>query len=278
MPELPEVETMRRGLAPIIGGVIRTVEKPRCKRKPISVKPGWPQLRKKLVGQRVARIDRLGKRVILVTDGELRLVIEPRMTGLVALDEVPTQQHLRLRISLQDAAAPQMLFWDRRGLGTLRLFTAEEFAEQLGPERIGPDALDCALADFRDRLGESRRAIKVALLDQKAIAGIGNLYASEMLHRAAIAPQLACHELTPTQWRKLHRAMQTILQNAILYEGSTLGDGTYRNALNQSGEYQNHHKVYDREGEACGRCKTHEITRIVQAQRSTFYCPNCQAC
>lgn len=276
MPELPEVETMRRGVEPIVGGRVTAVEKPRCRLKPISVQPGWRQLRQKLVGQHIARIDRRGKRLIIVAVNELRLVIEPRMTGLVALDEVPNKEHLRLRLALEDAQAPQLLFWDRRGLGTVRLLTPEQFELQLGPHRIGPDALECTPAEFRAQFETSRRAIKVALLDQKAIAGVGNLYASEMLYRARIAPQTPCNEITVPQWRKLHTAMQKILAAAIQYEGSTLSDGTYRNALNESGGYQKHHRVYDREGEPCGRCKF-PIARIVQAQRSTFFCPNCQA-
>ena len=269
---------MRRGLAPIVGGVITAVQKPRCKAKPISVKPGWPQIRRKLVGTKVARIDRRGKRLIVVNDAELRLVIEPRMTGLVALDEVPSQQHLRLRLLVEGSSAPQMLFWDRRGLGTVRLLTPEEFETQLGLERLGPDALECSLKEFRNRLESSRRAVKVALLDQKAIAGIGNLYASEMLYIARIGPMAECRELETADWRRLHAAMRKILQTAILYEGSTLSDGTYRNALNQAGKYQNRHRVYDRAGQACIRCRNQRITRIVQAQRSTFYCPGCQAC
>ena len=269
---------MRRGLAPIVGGVITAVQKPRCTAKPISIKPGWPQIRRKLVGTRVARIDRRGKRLIVVNDGELRLVIEPRMTGLVALAEVPSQEHLRLRLLVEGAKASQMLFWDRRGLGTVRLLTPDEFETQLGPEHLGPDALECSLTEFRKRLASSRRAVKVALLDQKTIAGIGNLYASEMLYLARIGPMLECRELETPDWRRLHAAMQKVLRTAILYEGSTLNDGTYRNTLNKAGEYQNHHRVYDRAGESCASCQNHRIVRIVQAQRSTFYCPGCQPC
>ena len=129
---------------------------------------------------------------------------------------------------------------------------------------------------LRERLGHSRRAIKVALLDQRAVAGIGNLYASEMLHVATFHPAAHCHRLNSEQWTRLHAAMRLVLEEAIRYEGSTLSDGTYRNALNESGGYQVHHRVYDRTEQPCPTCGRGTIQHIVQAQRSTFFCPQCQ--
>ncbi len=116
----------------------------------------------------------------------------------------------------------------------------------------------------------------MALLDQRALAGVGNLYASEILHTAGIHPQARCDRLRRGDWQRLHAAMRSVLKEAIRFEGSTLGDGTYRNALNQAGSYQNHHRVYDRAGETCAVCGRAQVERIVQAQRSTFFCPRCQ--
>lgn len=130
---------------------------------------------------------------------------------------------------------------------------------------------------FREKLGGSRRAVKVALLDQRAVAGIGNLYASEILHLARLHPTQSCDRLTRAQWQAVADATQAVLTDAIRYEGSTLGDGTYRTALNREGGYQNHHRVYARAGERCQRCKNGgEVVRIVQAQRATFFCRGCQ--
>src|SRR4029077_20463859 len=140
----------------------------------------------------------------------------------------------------------------------------------------GPDALALSADELRQRLDRSRRAIKVALLDQRAVAGIGNLYASEILHLAGIHPAKRCDLLTPAQWAEIRARMLEVLELAIRHEGSTLSDGTYRNALNQSGGYQNHHRVYDRAGESCTSCGNAAIVRIVQAQRATFFCPACQ--
>ncbi len=116
----------------------------------------------------------------------------------------------------------------------------------------------------------------MALLDQKLLAGVGNLYASEVLHAAGIHPGEACSSLGTDDWHRVAECLLAILNEAIRYEGSTLGDGTYRNALNQDGNYQNHHRVYARAGQACLSCTTGHIVRVVQAQRSTFFCPRCQ--
>ncbi len=130
--------------------------------------------------------------------------------------------------------------------------------------------------DWQARLAATQRAIKVALLDQKLVAGIGNLYASEILHVARIHPQRRGDQLKRSEVRRLSAATQSVLATAIRYEGSTLGDGTYRNVLNQNGSYQNEHRVYARAEERCPTCRRDSIRRIVQAQRSTFFCPRCQ--
>ena len=168
-------------------------------------------------------------------------------------------------------------FWDRRGLGTLQLLSDEQLTARYGSDDIGPDALEVTPNLLRQRLGKSRRAIKVALLDQRAVAGIGNLYASEILHVARVNPQLPCAELSSARWQRIADATRHVLEEAVRYEGSTLSDGTYRNALNQAGSYQNQHRVYDRADEPCPRGCRSVVQRIVQAQRSTFFCPKCQA-
>jgi formamidopyrimidine-DNA glycosylase len=301
VPELPEVETMRRGIEPIVGSLIEAVERPRCSRRPITISPAFATLKRRLVGRRVVAVERAGKRVVIRLDGDDgpgdghpgggdRLVIEPRMTGLVLLADPPTAEHLRLRIHLSENSRAgsqrggaalaggqrQLLYWDRRGLGLVRLVDPDEFQRLYGPGKLGPDAMQLSAAVLAERLAPSRRAIKVALLDQKALAGVGNLYASEILHVAGLHPLLRCDKLRDDDWPRLHRAMRLVLGAAIRYEGSTLGDGTYRNALNQRGSYQLHHRVYGRGALACLTCGQSAVTRITQAQRSTFFCPQCQ--
>jgi len=278
MPELPEVETMRRGIAGIVGSRIVDIERCRTSARPIQLTPSGARFDRRLTGRTITAVDRLGKRVVVRLDDGIAVVFEPRMTGLVLLGDPPTREHLRLRIQLRSAAVPrhqELLFWDRRGLGLVRALDAKELDKFYGPDRLGPDALDISSEQTRERLAGSRRAVKVALLDQHAIAGIGNLYASEILHLAKIHPARPCNRLNWDDWQRVHNNMRKVLLTAIRYEGSTLSDGTYRNALNKEGGYQNHHRVYDRAGQPCPTCRR-EIVRIVQAQRSTFYCPQCQ--
>jgi formamidopyrimidine-DNA glycosylase len=265
---------MRRGILSIVGRRITAAERVPCRKRPIAVEPPPSAMRKRAVGRRVAAVDRIGKRVVIRLEGGESFILEPRMTGLVLLADPPTREHLRFRLTLDDGRT--VYFWDRRGLGSVRLLSDRQLAERYESGALGPDALTISLDDFRLRLAKSRRAVKVALLDQAAVAGIGNLYAAEMLFAAGIDPRRRCSSLTGGEWGALFESMLAVLVDAVKHEGSTLGDGTYRNALNQAGGYQNHHRVYDREGDVCSTCRTTPIRRIVQAQRATFFCPTCQ--
>jgi formamidopyrimidine-DNA glycosylase len=275
MPELPEVETMRRGILSAQGSRIVDALRIPCRLKPIAVDPSLAVVRRRCRGRVIEDVGRVGKRVVLRLDNQCRLIFEPRMTGLVLVSDPPNLEHLRFRLDLDGGPLPHIWYWDRRGLGLLRCWTAEEFATRLGAQ-LGPDALSLSADQLRQRLQVTRRAIKVALLDQRLLAGVGNLYASEILHRAGIHPARPCAALTAAQWRRLHAAQHEILNAAIEHEGSTLSDGTYRNALNDPGGYQHHHRVYERSGETCATCGQSRIRRMVQAQRSTFFCPRCQ--
>lgn len=276
MPELPEVETMRRGILGIVGARITGIEALPGSLKPIRIRPRPALLARQTAGCRIVGVERYGKRVALRLDSEAVLVFEPRMTGLILLADPPDREHLRVRVHLEGVPARQLLFWDRRGLGSVQLLRPRQLLAELGPEKLGPDALEITLDQLHERLHSSRRAIKVALLDQRAVAGIGNLYAAEMLHVAGIHPAHRCDRLTSVQWQRLHAALRDVLSEAVRYEGSTLSDGTYRNVLNSPGSYQNHHRVYDRAGHTCPTCGAGPIRRIVQAQRATFFCPDCQ--
>jgi formamidopyrimidine-DNA glycosylase len=277
MPELPEVETMRRGILGIVGSRIAAVERVPCRRRPIAIQPRIDRFRRRSVGRKICGVDRAGKRVVVRLDSGDAIVLEPRMTGLVLVADPPSREHLRFCCTLAGNGARELLYWDRRGLGSVRLFSPAEFETAFGDEKLGPDALTVTADVYRERLGNSRRAVKVALLDQRAIAGIGNMYASEILHLAGVHPAAMCHTLTPSQWNAVADATLKILNAAIRYEGSTLRNGTYRNALNQQGGYQHHHRVYDKAGKPCPRCRGRsQILRIVQAQRATFLCERCQ--
>ncbi len=276
MPELPEVETMRRGVLGIVGSTVVKAERTPCPKKPIVITPRIDRLNKRIAGKKITAVDRLGKRVVVRFDTDDRLIFEPRMTGLVLIAQPPTVEHLRFCLQLKKSPVKKLLFWDRRGLGNVTLLSDSQYQTKLTDGKLGPDALDISAEDFPTRFAGSKREIKVALLDQSKVLGVGNLYASEILHLARIHPATRCDRLTAKRWQLIYDYMREVFEIAIKYEGSTLSDGTYRNALNDAGSYQNEHRVYDREGETCPTCNQSKIIRIVQAQRATFYCKKCQ--
>jgi formamidopyrimidine-DNA glycosylase len=278
MPELPEVETMVRGVRDhLILRQIQATRFCRCTRKPIQISPPRAQFRRILNNRQILNVKRLAKRIVIELDQSRFIVIEPRMTGLLLISAPPTQNHRRIQWDLSppcESLASSFEFWDRRGLGTVRVLNEQEMTEL--HDRLGPDPLEMTPAEWERQLHRTNRPIKTALLDQKLVAGIGNIYASEILHQARVSPEAAAGSLTAKRVARIAIASSQILNDAIRYEGSTLGDGTYRNALNVKGGYQNKHCVYQREGQLCPTCGQTPIRRIVQAQRSTFFCPKCQ--
>ena len=278
MPELPEVETMCRGIACFRGKIITTTQFPRNTRRPSPIDPRPKTMAAKLHRARIMEIIRLGKRAVLrirhnKNHVDSFLVFEPRMTGLLLRVPPPTQQHVRLVITT--AKTPPLIFWDRRGLGTVTLIDKSTFKSRYGSHLLGPDALTITGFALHDKIHSSRRHIKVALLDQKILAGVGNIYASEILHEAKVDPRTRCHRLSQATCDRIAKACSRILHHAIKMEGSSIGDETYRTADNRPGRYQRFHKVYGRSENQCFRCGT-KIQRVVQAQRSTFFCRECQ--
>ena len=277
MPELPEVETMRRGLLPIVGQIIKRVEYPQIPYRPIAIFPEPDELIRRAQTRKILAVDRIAKRVLIRLDSGDTIVIQPKMAGIVLLTDPPSDGHTRVVFHLQGPSRhDRFLYWDRRGLGTVSILDPRECERQLGPDRLGPDASEIEFPTFYHRFCSCKKEVKVALLDQRLISGVGNLYAAEILYEARVHPRARCHEISIGRWRNIHAATLRILREAIEKEGSTLSDGTYRNAINGEGSYQNEHQVYDREGLPCPRSSRHTIERVVQAQRSTFFCPQCQ--
>ncbi len=248
----------------------------RLPQAPLRMNATWPTIARNLTGNRLDQIGRHGKRLLLRFSNRRILVIEPRMTGLLLIDGEPGTEHLRFELRLQGGDCNRLAYWDRRGLGQVFLLDETGLQDYLSPGRIGPDALTITPAELRENLRHRRIPVKVGLLDQKAVAGIGNIYASEILHLAGIDPRRRCCRISRSQWQAIHEQMLVVLTTAIRYEGSTLADGTWRTALNRPGDYQNHHRVYDRQAEPCPRCGQGPVRRIVQAQRATYFCGRCQ--
>ena len=276
MPELPEVETMRRSVAPSVGRRVESIVPSRCRKKPLKMNASWPEIRRAITGKQLKKIERIGKRLVFRFSGDRILMVEPRMSGLILAEGEPNPQSLRFEILFRGTRGKRIAFWDQRGLGQVFLLDDQSLSEFLSRSRVGPDALDISVEKLRQNLATRKIAIKPALLDQKAVAGVGNIYASELLNAARVHPARRCCDLTGYEWKRIHRCMQQVLNSAIHHEGSTLRDGTFRRSLDRPGNYQNLHCVYDQGGKVCPRCGKGTIKRMVQAQRSTWYCDHCQ--
>ena len=261
MPELPEVETVVRTLAPRLTG--RRILDARFSSRHV-VRQKFPALRKRVRNQRVKSVTRHGKFIVLTLD-EGVLVIHLGMTGKLLLDAEPGP-YARAIFELDQG----LLVYD-----DVRHFGRIEWSALL-PERaaaLGPDALGISFEDFRKLLKTRRSAIKPLLLNQRFLRGMGNIYTDEALFEARIHPRAIAARLSNERAGRLHRAMVDILATAIRLKGSSISD--YVDADGQRGSFQQQHQVYGRAGERCPTCGT-PIRRIVVGQRGTHYCPKCQ--
>jgi formamidopyrimidine-DNA glycosylase len=275
VPELPEAETLVRGLRPLLpGSVIRrtTVVHPDVLRVPAR------RFRSALAGREITAVGRRAKNVVIELDGgEARLVVNLGMTGgLVPLGfgtpRPPRPTHPAVRFAFGDGRA--LVFNDIRRFGCLEVFDAPGWAARSG--RIGPEPLedDFTPEALAAALGRSRTPIRNWLLDQRRVAGVGNIYASESCFLAGVDPRRPANQVTPREAELLHAGIQSVLSSAIEHGGTTLRD--YRNAQGAPGENQRRLHVYGREGEPCPRCGA-PVERVVFGNRSAFLCTACQS-
>lgn len=275
MPELPEVETVRRDLARSVCGCRVTGVEVRCPDLLIGTTP--EALRKALVGARLLEVGRVGKVLLLRFEGGHSLLVHFRMTGqmypMTAGEDLPN--HTRTVLTLEDGR--RLVHADTRRLGTVELVRTDAEAESTTLARIGPDALNAcpSVRELQARLKRRKSAIKLFLLDQRVMSGVGNIYACEILAQAGIAPQTRCDRLSRKQVEALLAATRKVLEEAVKARGTTLRD--YRTGAGDAGSFQHQLRVYGREGQACLRpgCRG-VIQRVVQGQRSTYLCPCCQ--
>ena len=273
MPELPEVETVRTRIAPVLEG--RRFERVEI-HDPRLVRPYEPaEVAAELTGERVDAVQRRGKYVIVRFESGRALLIHLRMTGSLghhaggAVDDDP---HRRAVVRLDNGS--DVTYRDVRRFGTWLLLEPGELAPYLA-SKVGDEPLDVLFTSARlgERLHERRAPIKAALLDQRTLAGLGNIYVDEALWRARIHPLRPAGSLDRNELRRLHRAIRAALEHGIARQGSTLRD--YRLPDGGTGTMQNEFKVYGRGGEPCDRCGT-PIEKIRAAGRGTWFCPRCQ--
>ena len=272
VPELPEVETVRRALMPVlVGAGLERVEI----RDPRLVRPFDPAIvADALVGERVAELGRRGKYLIVWFDSGRSLLVHLRMTGSLRVAErgkLADDLHTRAVIRLDNGS--DVAYRDVRRFGTWELFEHGDLPPYL-EERLGPEPLGSLSAiDLGKRLEGRRAPLKSALLDQRRIAGLGNIYVDEALWISRLHPLRPAGSLQPTELGTLHRAIRRVLRTAIDRQGSTLRD--YAQPDGSYGSMQDEFKAYGRGGEPCDRCRT-PLTRIVVGGRATTYCPSCQ--
>ncbi len=273
MPELPEAETIVRGLrTKIVGESIRRVEVLHIDilRQPKSIFSKRVRLR------RIDGIERRGKNVLLVLNEGWVIKVNLGMTGrLLPFSrpprgiERPTHPAVRIRF----LSGALLVFDDTRRFGSVEALSGAEWNERsnlMGPEPLGPSY---QVSGLIDGLHRSSSPIRSWLLDQKRIAGIGNIYANEALYLAGIHPQRQSCSVTRNEAKALYRSLRSVLGDAIKAGGTTIQD--YRNTDGDKGEYAGQLDIYGREGKPCNRC-TSKVKRVVFGNRSAFYCPSCQ--
>ena len=273
MPELPEVETVRRTLAPAVGGRISTVWTSglglHMARKPPEAKL------QKLVGARIAAVRRHGKYLLIDTDRPASILVHLGMTGRLRIHDKadPPVKHTHVVLGL---GKRELRFSDARRFGQIDVVVRGEERSHAGLGALGPDALDEAIdvAAMLVLAKAKRTTIKAFVLDQAVIAGVGNIYASEALWRAQLRPTMRTQKLTAAAAVRLAAAIREVIDRALANGGTTLAD--FVDADGTAGNNADYLWVYDRKDRPCPRCRT-PIKRSVLQGRATYYCPTCQA-
>jgi formamidopyrimidine-DNA glycosylase len=277
MPELPEVEVLRRDLEKeIVGKKIKTVEVAglrsirRHKQKKDFIGA--------LEGHKFVSVARRGKYLVLRLDGPEALIVHLGMSGQLlkaksARDKAPKHTHVVITFT----QGGLMRFVDPRTFGEMFITSYDDLEQVEELAHLGLDPLETALSWelFGRMLADHKMRLKALLMDQKFIAGIGNIYSDEILFQAGLRWDRMSDSLSQQEVRRLYRAIVEILQDAVKYRGSSLSDEQYRDLFGQLGDYQHHHQVYDREGLACVRCRR-VLVRARFSNRSTFFCEACQ--
>jgi formamidopyrimidine-DNA glycosylase len=269
VPELPEVETVVRDLRPLLEG--RRLVRIRVGDKPL--RRAWlPEWTARLRGRTVTALRRRGKWILLDLDRGL-LVVHLGMTGRLTLGAAkrPVENHTHFVADLGDGT--QLRFRDVRRFGSLSYHTGTAEFESYEADSLGPEPFDLGSSAFRRSLAGTARPLKAVLLDQRVVAGVGNIYADESLFEAKLSPSQLGRVTTPREADRLRKAVVTVLGRAIDQRGSTIRD--FIGGEGRKGSYQDEFRVYGRTGRPCTRCET-PIVRTRLAGRSTHYCPKCQ--
>ena len=271
MPELPEVETVRRGLEKLIlGKKISNIDI----RYPKMIKTDLDEFLKEMPGQVIQTMGRRGKYLLFYLSDKV-LISHLRMEGKYFYypDQVPERKHAHILIHFEDGGT--LVYEDVRKFGTMELLAPKLLEAYFVTKKLGPEPTeqDFDLARLKLALKKSKKPIKSHLLDQTLVAGLGNIYVDEVLWRAKIHPFRSSNSLSSQEARKVHDETIKVLGQAVEKGGSTIR--TYTNAFGEDGTMQEFHQVYDKAGQACSRCGA-IIEKIQLGGRGTHFCPKCQ--
>ena len=271
MPELPEVETVRRGLEKLIlGKKISNIEI----HYPKMIKTDLEQFQKEMSGQVIQTMGRRGKYLLFYLTDKI-LISHLRMEGKYFYypDQVPERKHAHVLIHFEDGGT--LVYEDVRKFGTMELLAPELLEAYFVSKKLGPEPTvqDFDLENFIGALKRSKKPIKSHLLDQTLVAGLGNIYVDEVLWRAQVHPARPSQSLTRVEASAIHDQTISVLGQAVEKGGSTIR--TYTNAFGEDGTMQDFHQVYDKAGQACSRCGS-IIEKIQLGGRGTHFCPKCQ--
>jgi formamidopyrimidine-DNA glycosylase len=273
MPELPEVETVRRRIAPALEG--RLFEHVEISDARLTRPHDPVEVARELEGERVTKVDRRGKYLIVRFESGRALLVHLRMTGSLRHAQagaLPDDPHQRAVVNLDDGS--DLGYRDVRRFGTWLLLEPSEVDTYIDA-RVGREPLEAAwkARHLADKLATRRAPIKAAILDQRTVAGVGNIYADEALWRAQVHPLTPANALSTDEVKAVHKGIRASLQAGVRRQGSTLRD--YKLPDGSSGSAQDRFKVYGRAGLPCERCGT-PIDKIRAGGRGTWYCPSCQ--
>lgn len=271
LPELPEVETVRRGLNRLVKG--KVISKVEVTYAPM-IKTGVDAFCQDLIGQEILDVDRRGKYLLIYLTDHV-LISHLRMEGKYNFfaDQVPANKHFHAFFTFIDGST--LVYQDVRKFGTMELLGKADVDAYFISRKIGPEPTeeDFDLEEFAKKLAKSKKPIKSHLLDQSLVAGLGNIYVDEVLFKAKVHPAQTSNQLSTDQVADLRQATIEVLQLGIEKGGSTIR--TYKNALGMDGTMQDYLQVYGKTGQACPRCQT-EIVKIQLGGRGTHFCPKCQ--
>lgn len=279
MPELPEVETVRRGLEHrFVGRRIVGVE---VGRERSVRRTSREEVIARLTGVTPTAARRRGKYLIVDLDSGDEMMIHLRMSGQVLIDSCANARppHTHVVLALAGRPSEELRFVDPRTFGEVVVYDPAS-ASDVVPElsRLGPDPISegLELSQLRSVLSTTSRAVKAALLDQSLVAGIGNIYGDEILHRARIHPKRPARNVSREQARRLHSSIHEVLSAAIALGGSTLDDAQYVDLMGEAGSYQEHHVVYGRSGQRCLTCSRGIVISATIGGRTSSWCGVCQ--